>query len=144
MNRHDLNLKSHKKTQEQICWDEGIRMLEEAPGCCEGVSGCTEKASRCVHLPAPETTNRTLEKMIKSNFKHTIWTKLGKIKSQEARNNAITNKRIETQRIKEFKPPKICSWHCVYIYIYIYNLIWLLAFLIKGNEPIVHYWSKIT
>jgi len=29
-------------------------MLEEAFGCCEGVSGCTEGASGYVHLPPPE------------------------------------------------------------------------------------------
>jgi len=47
-------------------------MLEEASGCCEGVSGCTEGAFGCVHLPAPETTNRTLENLLNSILTITI------------------------------------------------------------------------
>jgi len=33
---------------------KSIRMLES-------LSGCNEEAFGCVHLPAPETTNRTLK-----------------------------------------------------------------------------------
>ena len=53
-------------------------MLEEASGCCEGVSGCTEGASGCVHLPAPETMNRTLENLLNSILTITIQKILGK------------------------------------------------------------------
>jgi len=57
-------------------------MLKEASGFCEGVSGCAEGASGCVHLPAPETTNRTLEIYLKLILINTIRIKLGKNKSQ--------------------------------------------------------------
>ena len=103
MNHNELNTKSHKKSQNRISCNEGIRMLEEASGCCEAGSGC-------VHLPAPETTNRMLENLLNLILINTIRIKLGK-------NNAITNKRIETQRIKNQLQTDFTSLllTCVYI-----------------------------
>jgi len=57
-------------------------MLEEASGCCEGVSRCTEGASGCVHLPAPEKTKRTLKLGLKLILINTIRINLRKNKSQ--------------------------------------------------------------
>ena len=71
-----------KKLQNANCYNMGIRMLKKASGCLKDVSGCYEEASRCVHLPAPEMTNRTLEKLIKLNSNRTIRIKHGKNKSQ--------------------------------------------------------------
>ena len=82
MKQQDLNLKSRKKRKKWVCYNEGIQMRKEASGCCEGVSGCAEGASGCVHLPTPETTNRTLKNCLKLILINTIWTKLGKNKSQ--------------------------------------------------------------
>ena len=91
-------------------------MLKWAFGCCKGVSGCTEGASGCVYLPAPEMTNRDAGSLLKSILNTPFEQNLGKSSHNEARINAIINKRIETQRIKDLKYPKIWFSHCrIYI-----------------------------
>ena len=47
--------RNRARNYEQLdCYIKGIRILEKAFGCCEGVSGCTEGASGWVHLLALE------------------------------------------------------------------------------------------
>jgi len=71
-------------------------MLKEA-------SGCYEKASRCVHLPDPETTNRTLLNQINSILYYTIRIKLGKIKSPLIRINVMNEKMDQNLKNQIFK-----------------------------------------
>jgi len=77
-------------------------MLEEASGCCEGVSGCTEEASGYVHLPAPEKTNRDATNHEFSILIAPFEEIFGKISPNEARINTITNKQIKNSRIYRF------------------------------------------
>ena len=101
-------------------------MLEETFGCLEDVSGCSEDASRWseeasgyVHLPAPKTTNRTLENLLNLILNTPFEWNLGKSSPNKARNNSITNKRIKTQWIKDLTQIKILislTVACVYAY----------------------------
>ena len=103
-------------------------MLKEASGCCEGVSGCTEEESGCakrasgyIRLPAQEwrTERWNFDKIwfLNTPFEEN----LGISSLNEARNNAITNKQIETQRIEDLTQIKIRFLHCVYIFIVVYT-----------------------
>ena len=68
-------------------------MRKEASGCCKEYPDAL--------IFQLQNDEQNAKKLIKFDSKHTIRTKLGKSSPNEARNNDITNKRIETQRIKD-------------------------------------------
>ena len=99
-------------------------MLKEASGFCEGVSRCTEGGIWMHSSSRSRNNEQNAGKFIKLNFKHTIQENLGRSSPNEVRNNVITNKRIETQRIKDLTQIKKSDFFTVAcVYTYKYNLI---------------------